>query len=215
MSETSVKKLFGGLVKIVIAAVVFAFLGLKSLEFFMFTTPPDKELYAYLGFGLTGGGVIGYLIILMWDADTVLKRFISILMLGVCVLGELATAGFGLQIEAWKNSGLALTEKDFSSMVIAVQLLGFAHAAALIAYYAGDVIASAFADKNKNGVPDWMERKNKGQQNQPQQNRPQQPVRVFQSDEETPAKPQQERPQRTESAEQGKDTTANGNTPPK
>jgi hypothetical protein len=181
----------------------------------MFTTPPDKELYAYLGFGLTGGGVIGYLIILMWDADTVLKRFISILMLGVCVLGELATAGFGLQIEAWKNSGLALTEKDFSSMVIAVQLLGFAHAAALIAYYAGDVIASAFADKNKNGVPDWMERKNKGQQNQPQQNRPQQPVRVFQSDEETPAKPQQERPQRTESAEQGKDTTANGNTPPK
>jgi hypothetical protein len=188
MSETSVKKLFGGLVKIIIAAVVFAFLGLKSLEFFMFTTPPDKELYAYLGFGLTGGGVIGYLIILMWDADTVLKRFISILMLGVCVLGELATAGFGLQIEAWKNSGLALTEKDFSSMVIAVQLLGFAHAAALIAYYAGDVIASAFADKNKNGVPDWMERKNKGQQNQPQQNRPQQPARVFESEAETPAK---------------------------
>ena len=188
MSETSVKKLFGGLVKIVIAAVVFAFLGLKSLEFFMFTTPPDKELYAYLGFGLTGGGVIGYLIILMWDADTVLKRFISILMLGVCVLGELATAGFGLQIEAWKNSGLALTEKDFSSMVIAVQLLGFAHAAALIAYYAGDVIASAFADKNKNGVPDWMARKNKGQQNQPQQNHNQQPARVFQSDAENPAK---------------------------
>ena len=186
MSETSVKKLFGGLVKIVIAAVVFAFLGLKSLEFFMFTTPPDKELYAYLGFGLTGGGVIGYLIILMWDTDTVLKRFISLLMLGVCVLGELATAGFGLQIEAWKNSGLALTEKDFSSMVIAVQLLGFAHAAALIAYYAGDVIASAFADKNKNGVPDWMERKNKSQHNQPQQNRPQQPAtQVYNSDTDT------------------------------
>ena len=186
MSETSVKKLFGGLVKIIIAAVVFAFLGLKSLEFFMFTTPPDKELYAYLGFGLTGGGVIGYLIILMWDTDTVLKRFISILMLGVCVLGELATAGFGLQIEAWKKSGLALTEKDFSSMVIAVQLLGFAHAAALIAYYAGDVIASAFADKNKNGVPDWMERKNKSQHNQPQQNRPQQPAtQVYNSDTDT------------------------------
>ena len=183
MSETSVKELFGGLVKIVIAAVVFAFLGLKSLEFFMFTTPPDKELYAYLGFGLTGGGVIGYLIILMWDADTVLKRFISILMLGVCVLGELATAGFGLQIEAWKNSGLALTEKDFSSMVIAVQLLGFAHAASLIAYYAGDVIASAFTDKNKNGVPDWMERKNKGQQNQSNQNRPEQLQRQFAEDE--------------------------------
>jgi hypothetical protein len=166
--KMTVKKLFGGLVKIVLAIVVFAFLGLKSIDFFLFTTPPDKWIYAYFGFGLTGGGVIGYLIIFMWDADTNLKKFVSILMLGVCVLGELATAGFGLQIEAWKNSGMTLSETDFTNMVLAVQFLGFAHAAALIAYYAGDPIAKAFEDKDKNGVPDWMERKNKNQNNQPQ-----------------------------------------------
>ena len=50
-----------------------------------------------------------------------------------------------------------------------------------------------------------------GKNNQP---RPQQPMQVYNSDTNT-AKTQQERPQRTESAEQGKDTTANGNTPPK
>lgn len=179
----SVKKLFGGLIKIVLAIVVFAFLGLKSIDFFLFTTPPDKWIYAYLGFGLTGGGVICYLIIFMWDADTNLKKFVSILMLGVCVLGELATAGFGLQIEAWKKSGLALAETDFANMVLAVQLLGFAHAGALIAYYAGDPIAKAFEDKDKNGIPDWMEKK---QHNQNQQKGNQQLQRQFANEDKTP-----------------------------
>ena len=182
----TVKRLFGFAAKIIVSVTVLAFLGLHSLNFFQFTFPPEQWYYSYLGFGLTSGGVILYLVMFMTESDTVLKRFIAITMLAVSLIGELATAGFGLQIEAWKNSGLALTEKDFSSMVIAVQLLGFAHAAALIAYYAGDVIASAFADKNKNGVPDWMERKNKSQHNQPQQNRPQQPAtQVYNSDTDT------------------------------
>ena len=189
MNNTSVKKMFGGLIKIVLAVVVFAFLGLKSIDFFLFTTPPEKWYLAYFGFGLTGGGVIGYLIILMWDADTVLKRFISILMLGICVIGELTTAGFGLEIEAWKKSGLALAQTDFDAMVLAVQLLGFAHAGALIAYYAGDTIAKAFRDDNKNGIPDWMEKK---QNNQNQQKGNQQPQRVFANDAKTPSQTQQE-----------------------
>lgn len=195
----TVKKLFGGLVKIVLAIVVFAFLGLKSIDFFLFTTPPDKWIYAYLGFGLTGGGVICYLIIFMWDADTNLKKFVSILMLGVCVLGELATAGFGLQIEAWKNSGMTLSETDFTNMVLAVQLLGFAHAAALIAYYAGDPIAKAFEDKDKNGVPDWMERKNKQQNNQ-------QPQRQFAKDNNNTPQLAQNAPQQAQQGKQGNDT---------
>jgi DNA-binding transcriptional regulator of glucitol operon len=210
MNNTSVKKLFGGLIKIVLAIVVFAFLGLKSIDFFLFTTPPDKWYLAYFGFGLTGGGVIGYLIILMWDADTVLKRFISILMLAVCVIGELTTAGFGLQIEAWKKSGLALAETDFDSMVLAVQLLGFAHAGALIAYYAGDTIAKAFRDDNKNGVPDWMEKKQNNQQNQKQQNQPQ---RAFAKDEELATIRQQEARERHQQPKSDKDTATRQNDP--
>ena len=205
----SVKKLFGGLIKIVLAIVVFAFLGLKSIDFFLFTTPPDKWIYAYLGFGLTGGGVICYLIIFMWDADTNLKKFVSILMLGVCVLGELATAGFGLQIEAWKKSGLALSETDFNTMVLAVQLLGFAHAGALIAYYAGDPIAKAFEDRNHNGVPDWMEKKQNNQQNQKQQQNNQQ--RQFANTAETPQQMTQERPENERSDKKGNPDRPNQN----
>ena len=171
----TVKKYIGAGIKILIAAVVFAFLGLKSLDFFTFTTPADQWFYAYLGFGLTGGGVIAYLLVFMWDADTDLKKTVAIVMLMVCIIGELATAGFGLQIDAWEKIGYQMTESDFAAMVLAVQLLGFAHAAALVIYTAGDAIGNAFGDEDKDGIPnfrdpDYKGKKNKGQpqpQNQP------------------------------------------------
>jgi len=157
MKRMTVKKLIGTGVKFVIAAVVLLFLGFKSLDFFLFTTPLDKQYLAYLGFGLTSGGVIAYLIIFLWDADTVLKRAISIVMLFVCILGELATAGFGLQIDAWQSGGFQMSESDFSTMVIVTQLLGFAHAIALIAYLAGDKLVEAFGDQDGDGVPNYRD----------------------------------------------------------
>lgn len=172
----TVKKYIGAGIKVLIAAVVFAFLGLKSLDFFTFTTPADQSFYAYLGFGLTGGGVIAYLLVFMWDADTDLKKTVAIVMLAVCIIGELATAGFGLQIDAWEKIGYQMTESDFSAMVLAVQLLGFAHAAALVVYTAGDAIGNAFGDHDGDGTPNFLDpdyKRNK------QQNRPQpQPMRV-------------------------------------
>lgn len=169
-SKWTVKRLIGSLVKIIIAAVVLLFLGLKSLDFFMFTTPADQWYYAFLGFGLTSGGVIAYLIIFMWDADTVLKRTVSIIMLAVCVVGELATAGFGLEVSAWQSSGLELSTADFKAMVLVVQVLGFAHAIALIAYMAGDRLAQAFRDDDGDGIPNYRDpvdnRKNDAQNRQ-------------------------------------------------
>ena len=165
-----VKKYIGAGIKIIIAVVVFAFLGLKSLDFFTFTTPADQWFYAYLGFGLTGGGVIAYLIVFMWDADTDLKKTVAIVMLVVCVFGELATAGFGLQIDAWEKIGYQMTETDFDAMVMAVQILGFAHAAALIVYVAGDAIGKAFGDEDGDGTPNFLDAdyKGKGKKQQPQ-----------------------------------------------
>lgn len=172
----TVKKYIGAGIKIFIAAVVFAFLGLKSLNFFTFTTPADQWFYAYLGFGLTGGGVIAYLLVFMWDADTELKKTVAIVMLVICIIGELATAGFGLQIDTWEKIGYQMTESDFSAMILAVQLLGFAHAAALIVYTAGDAIGNAFGDDDKDGTPNYKDpdyKRNKGNnQNRPQPNQP-------------------------------------------
>jgi len=157
MKNNKVKKLLGSGIKLSIGAVVLAFLGFKSYDFFLFTTPADEWYYALLGFGLTGGGVIAYLLIFLWDADTELKKTISIVMLFVCVLGELATAGFGLQVEAWRSAGYVLEPSDFRAMVIVVQILGFAHAIALIGYVAGDKLAEAFADDDGDGVPNVID----------------------------------------------------------
>lgn len=169
-----IKKYIGAAIKIVIASVVIAFLGLKSLDFFTFTTPAEQWYYAYLGFGLTGGGVIAYLLIFMWDADTDLKKTVAIVMLAICIIGELTTAGFGLQIDAWEKIGYQPNDSDFAAMVLAVQLLGFAHAAALVIYTAGDAIGKAFGDEDKDGVPNFLDpdyKKGKGS-NQPRQQQP-------------------------------------------
>lgn len=163
MKRMNVKKLLGAGIKIVIAVVVLIFLGMKSLDFFYFTTPQEEYYYAWLGFGLTGGGLIAYLLIFMWDADTELKKTVAIVMLAVCLLGELATAGFGLQIDAWQKGGYELVQEDFDMMVRAVQLLGFAHALALLAYVAGDKLAEAFGDHDGDGIPNFADKDYRGQ----------------------------------------------------
>ena len=157
-----VKKILGAGVEILLAIVVIAFLGLKSLDFFTFTTPSDQWYYAYLGFGLTGGGVIGYLIIFMYRANTDLKKSVAIIMLLVCIIGELVTAGFGLQVNAWEKQGYTLQQSDFDAMVFSVQLLGFAHAIALIVFVAGDRIGEAFKDHDGDGIPNWKDPDYKG-----------------------------------------------------
>lgn len=153
----SPKKIFGFGVKILIALVVLAFLGLQSLNFFSFVFPSDQWYYAYLGFGLTSVGVVAYLIIFMTDADTALRKTIAITMMIVCVVGEVLTAGFGMQVEAWKNSGFQLAQEDYSFMILAVQVLGFAHALAMIVYFAGDEIVKAFRDDDGDGVPNIID----------------------------------------------------------
>ena len=154
----TVKRLFGFAAKIIVSVVVLAFLGLHSLNFFQFTFPPEQWYYSYLGFGLTSGGVILYLVMFMTESDTVLKRFIAITMLAVSLIGELATAGFGMQIESWRTAGYALTESDFQFMIIGVQILSLCHGLAMVAYFAGDKIAVAFADDDKDGIPNAFDK---------------------------------------------------------
>lgn len=172
MKNNKVKKMIGGLIKIFIAGVVLLFLGLKSLDFFLFTTPPDQWYYAYLGLGLTGGGVLAYLLLFMWDAETPIQKTVAILMLAVCIGGELVTAGYGLQVNAWKAGAFEMADSDFSAMVLAVQILGFAHALALVAYVAGDKLAEAFRDEDGDGIPNAFDRDYKGKNQKPVQNMP-------------------------------------------
>lgn len=133
--------LFG---KVVISIVVAAFLALHTVNFFGYIFPADQQMYSYLGFGLTGGAVFVYILILKYGSPTNLVKSVSLVMLAVSVIGELLAAGFGMQVETWKKAGLALTEEEFSSMILIVQVLGLAHAAALILMTVGDEVFALF-----------------------------------------------------------------------
>ena len=158
MKKMSVKQLLGASAEWLIIMVVAAFLAMQSIEFWKFVTPDDKPLWVWFGFGLTGGGMIAYLMIIMWRADTAFKKYIAIAMLAVCTLGELATAGFGIKIEGWRSAGFSLTETDFNSMTTGIQLLALLHAAAMIAFVAGDKLAEAFGDEDGDGIPNFRDR---------------------------------------------------------
>jgi hypothetical protein len=182
----TVKKIFGFGVKMLLAAVVILFMGLQSLNFFTFVFPADQWYYAYLGFGLTSGAVIGYLIIFATDSDSPLKKVIAMSMMAISLLGELATAGYGMQLEAQIKSGLVLTQTDYDFMILAVKLLGMAHGIALIAYFAGDKIVEAMGDADGDGIPnildkDYIEYKKNNKQNQPQTRPQMRPVPMQQT----------------------------------
>ncbi|MBN8581928.1 MAG: hypothetical protein J0L96_14765 [Anaerolineae bacterium] len=133
--------LFG---KVVISLVVAAFLSLHTINFFGYIFPVEQQMYSWLGFGLTGGAIFVYILILKYGASTNLVKVVALVMLVVSVIGELLAAGFGMQVEAWKKAGFAMTQEDFSSMILVIQVLGLAHAAALILMTVGDEVFALF-----------------------------------------------------------------------
>lgn len=151
------KRMVGKLIELALGAVVLVYLGLHTINFFMFTFPPDQQYLAWLGFGLTGGAMIGYLITFMWSADTQLKKGISVLMMLVSGIGEILAAGFGMTIEAWTRMGWTMTQQDFDTMLLAIRVLAFAHALALVVYIAGDKIKELLSDEDGDGVPNIID----------------------------------------------------------
>lgn len=146
------KRFIGKIVEFVLGAIVLVYLGLHTINFFVFTFPPEQQYLAWLGFGLTGGALIGYLLIFLWVADTNLKKTIALIMMVVSGIGEILAAGFGMTIEAWSRMGWQMTQQDFDTMLLAIRALAFAHAFALVAYIAGDKIGELLGDHDGDGT---------------------------------------------------------------
>lgn len=160
MKNVTVKDFFGWAAEIILGFVVAGFMFTQSMNFFYFAFPDNQHNIAWLGLGLTGGGMIAYFVMLKTGhANTSLKRFIVLGMIAVCTLGELATAGYGTQIESMRKAGLSMTEEGISTWINVIRILGLLHALAFIGFLGGDDISSAFADKNHNGIPDILEQK--------------------------------------------------------
>ena len=152
------RAIVGGL-KYLLLAIVAAFLALHSINLFQWVFPVDQSYYAWLGFGLTGFGAIVYLLLFLWDTQaTWLQKTVSLGMVVICALGELGAAGAGMYIEAFQKAEFIVDEKDFQIMLIGIGLLGLAHFAALVTYFAGDKIVELFGDEDGDGVPNYKDK---------------------------------------------------------
>lgn len=160
----SIKKWIALLLKVLLAVVVMFFLGSESLVFFNNVFTADQWYMAYTGFGLTSGAMVVYLYLFLYDAETSLQKTIALLMVAVGIIGELLTAGFGMQITGSENNGFAFAESDLKFMILAVRILMFAHAGALVFYFAGDKVIEAFSDADHDGIPNIIDRKDNRQQ---------------------------------------------------
>jgi len=142
---TDFKGFISGLFKVLIAALVIAFIGIHSYNFFDFTFSDELQYFAWLGFGLTSVSVIGYMIIFKWGDGSEVQRGIAFIMMIVALIGEMFTAGFGMQLESMNNAGIVLSKQEYQVMVYFVQGLGFLHGIALILYFSFDDITALFS----------------------------------------------------------------------
>lgn len=148
MKDTaSLGKYFAIALEIAVLVTALVFLGIHSFNFFSYTFTGENQLYAWLGFALTSGGLIAYIVIYKWNAPNNLKRLIALCMILICLFGELATAGFGMHLGALREAGREFTDKDINSMILAVQALGFLHALAGIMSFAGQKVIEDFKRK--------------------------------------------------------------------
>lgn len=137
--------------------VVAAFLAMHSINLFTFVFPIDQQQWAWMGFGLTGGGAVGYLVLFLWLAQTKLQKVISFSMMIICAIGEVLAAIFGMQIEGWKKSGWELAQGDVQTMLMVIGILAILHFFALIAHFAGDKIIEMFGDEDGDGIPNYAD----------------------------------------------------------
>jgi hypothetical protein len=166
MKEMSAAKWFGLFLKIVLAGVVAVFVGSESLAFFNFIFPADKFYLAYTGFGLTMGAFLVYLYLLLKDAETPLQRVIALLMMVVGLVGELATAGFGMLIEGWTKLGWQPAQSEYEFMILVIRIAVGIHGVSLVMYWFGDTIIELMGDHDGDGTPNFADpdykKQNKG-----------------------------------------------------
>ena len=168
------KKLLGYGFAILIGVGAITFEMLESLNFWSIAFPPDKWYLAYLGFFLTSIAMLGYFYEFLFTAVGKTQKTTALVMMVVCGIGSLLTAGVGFQITSYAAQGFQFTKDELEYMALIVQGLIAMHIIALFIYYGGDAIAQAWKDDDGDGVPNFADpdyKKGKGN-NRPPQNQP-------------------------------------------
>ncbi len=157
-TKSKLGKFFGYVSLGVISVGVFLFLASHSLNFFQFTFTEQDEIYSWLGLLLTSGGVIGWMAVFAWLADTTLQKGVSLIMMLVALAGEMVTAVFDMQNNAMYAGGLTFLPQELKTMTMLIGILGAVTGLSLIAYAIGDKILDAFKDDDSDGIPNFIDR---------------------------------------------------------
>lgn len=163
------KKLLGYGFSILVATGAIVFEMLESLNFWSIAFPPEKWYLAYLGFFLTSIAMLGYFYDFLFKAKGRTQKTVAVVMMIVCGIGALLTAGVGFQITSYAAQGFRFTKDELAYMALIVQGLIAMHILALFVYYGGDAIVQAWQDDDGDGTPNFLDpdyKKNKAQ-NQP------------------------------------------------
>lgn len=132
-----------------LAVAVAVYLAMHSFAFFTFVFGDANEFQTYLAFALTGGGFIVYLLKFKYASITPLQKVVSFAMVLICGIGELATAGFGFQVESYAKLGIVFTQEDIDFMISAIKILALVHGVALVMDFAGDEVISFFKNDDE------------------------------------------------------------------
>jgi hypothetical protein len=153
------KKAIGYLAVGLLTVTVSIFLGQHSIEFFMSTFSKENQSMGILGYMLTGGGFFMWLFIFLWLPGKQYERATALIMMVICLAGELGTAIFNMYAKTVTDNGFSLTEGDIKTMYMLVGVLAVAHAISLLVKFAGEGIYQAFQDDDNDGIPNIIDRK--------------------------------------------------------
>jgi hypothetical protein len=183
MKTMSVKKWIAMALKVGLAIIILVLEASESMNFFSFIFPPEQWFLAYTGLALTSGAMLVYMYLFIFDTVTTLQRTVALVMALLSLGGAVLTAGFGMQVESWARTGYELAQSDIDFMILTIRILLIVHGIALLLYFAGDKVISAFGDEDGDGVPNYRDpdfKRNKHQQ-QNQRNNQNQPQQVNQN----------------------------------
>ena len=146
ISDMTAGEILGWIGGMALLLVVLGFLALHSMNAFVFIFKDGQEYLAPLGFGMTGGAAVVYLIKLINSSKaTNLKKTIYFIMLVVCGVGEVLTAQFGMKLSAFETGMYVIPQETIDTFFLLVQALAFLHFLAIIGEFAGDTIAEMFS----------------------------------------------------------------------
>lgn len=131
----------GFFAKIVLGVAMLLYLGMHSLNFFMFTFQGDQWVFAILGLFTTSIGFLLWLAIYLYIAKDGLQKAIAIIMIFVSLIGEFAVAAFDMYMNI---SGQLTTQKwaveDLRNMSYIIAGLALLNGLALVIDIAGKQI---------------------------------------------------------------------------